>query len=139
MGLIEVKKDFSRRELLWFGPLFALFVGIIGGWIFIRQLGWHTAAYGLWAAAAVLILVYYLIPTIRKPVYMGWIYAVMPIGWVISHLLLGAIFYLVVTPIGLAMRLLRYDPMHREFDREATSYWIERRRDTDVKSYFKQY
>ena len=138
MGLIEVKKDFTRRELLWFGPLFALFVGIVGS-ILIYRFGAHTAAYVLWAVAAGLMVVYYLVPAIRRPVYLGWLYAVMPIGWVISHLLLAAIYYLLITPIGLLMRLVGYDPMKRRLDPSADTYWIKREPIQEMKRYFQQY
>ncbi|WP_204840879.1 hypothetical protein [Saccharothrix algeriensis] len=38
-------------------------------------------------------------------------------------LLLGALYFLVVTPIGLVARLVR-DPMARRWDENAQSYWI---------------
>lgn len=136
--MIEVKKEFSDRELLWFGPLFALFVGLIG-LILMRRLHWNNVAYGLWTVSAVIIVVYYLVPSIRKPTYLAWIYSVMPIGWVVSHVLLGIVFYLVVTPVGLAMKALKYDPMQRTLDPAAKSYWIKRESQVDNSSYFRQY
>ena len=138
MSLIEVKKDFSRKELLWFGPLFALFVGIVGG-ILMHRFEAHNAAYILWGISAPLIVIYYLIPALRRPVYLGWLYAVMPIGWVISHVLLTGIYLLLITPIGLLMRLVGYDPMKRRFDQSADTYWITREPTQDMKRYFKQY
>ncbi|NNE97722.1 MAG: hypothetical protein HKN25_01745 [Pyrinomonadaceae bacterium] len=138
MGLIEVKKDFSRRELLWFGPLFALFVGVVGA-ILIYQIGANRAAYILWAIALPLIIIYYLVPVFRKPIYRGWLYATMPIGWVISHALLAAIYLLLVIPIGLLMRLVGYDPMNRGFDPSTKSYWVMRGPTRDMNRYFKQY
>jgi hypothetical protein len=65
--------------------------------------------------------------------------AVFPIGWLVSHLLLAAIYYLVVTPIGVMMRVCRYDPMQRRFDRQAATYWKPRRNTDDPQRYFKQY
>jgi hypothetical protein len=138
MGMIEVKKDFSRRELLWFGPLFAIFFGIIG-WILIQKWAAYQAAYGLWAVTAGLILLYYSIPPLRRPVYRAWIYAVLPIGWVVSHLLLATIYYFLLTPIGILMRLFGYDPLQRKFDRSRKSYWVARETKRDPASYFKQY
>ncbi len=136
--MIEVKKEFSDRELLWFGPLFALFVGLIG-MILVRRLHWDNVAFGLWTVSGVIIVVYYLIPSIRKPTYLAWIYSVVPIGWVVSHVLLGVVFYLVVTPVGLAMKALKYDPMHRTLDPAAKSYWIKRESQVDNSSYFRQF
>jgi hypothetical protein len=63
----------------------------------------------------------------------------LPVGWSVSHLLLLALFYLVVTPIGLLMKLLGYDPLTRGFDRSASSYWVEHAPPPDAARYFKQY
>ena len=138
MGMIEVKKDFTQRELMWFGPLFALFVGIIG-WIIYSRFDSPSVAKGIWVAAAVIIVLYYLIPPIRRPVYRGWIYSVVPIGWVISHVLLAAIYYLLFTPVAFIMRLCGYDPMSRKFDDSQSTYWVQREPVEDINRYFKQY
>ncbi len=62
----------------------------------------------------------------------------MPIGWVLSHALLAAVFYGVVLPVGLAMRLAGRDPMTRRLDRAAASYWVGRERVDGSERYFKQ-
>jgi hypothetical protein len=136
--MIEVKKDFTRRELLWFGPLFALFVGTIGA-ILIRRFDLVGLAYGLWVVSAAIIVVYYLVPSIRTPTYRAWILSVMPIGWVVSHVLLAIVYYVVLTPIGLILRILRYDPLQRHFDPSAPTYWIEREPHIDSERYFRQF
>ena len=45
---------------------------------------------------------------------------------VVSPLILGVIFYLVVTPTGFLMRLAGKDLLRRNFDRAAKTYWIKR-------------
>ena len=47
------------------------------------------------------------------------------LGKIISPLIMGAIFFLVVTPIGLIMRLLRKDILGLKFNNNK-SYWIEK-------------
>jgi hypothetical protein len=64
---------------------------------------------------------------------------VFPIGWTVSHLLLAAIYYLAIAPIGVIMRVCGYDPMQRRFDRNAETYWKRRQDRDDTKRYFKQY
>jgi len=66
-------------------------------------------------------------------------YATYPIAWMVSHLILGVAYYLVATPIGLAMRLFGRDPLRREFDKSAQSYWIARRPNRDNARYFRQF
>jgi hypothetical protein len=66
-------------------------------------------------------------------------YAAYPIGWVMSHVLLGIIYYGLFTPVGRLMRLFGYDPMERRFDGAAASYWVEREPIRDPSSYFRQF
>lgn len=43
-----------------------------------------------------------------------------------SPIILGIMFYLVILPIGLIMRLLGKDLLRLKFDRASSSYWIRR-------------
>jgi hypothetical protein len=45
---------------------------------------------------------------------------------VVNPIVMGAIFYLAITPFGIVMRLAGKDPLRRGFDRTAASYWIDR-------------
>ena len=47
------------------------------------------------------------------------------LGKIISPVIMGVIFFLVVTPIGLIMRLLRKDVLNLKYS-ENKSYWIEK-------------
>ena len=55
------------------------------------------------------------------------------LGKIVSPLIMGIIFFLVVTPIGLIMRLLRKDVLNLKYNKNK-SYWIEK---TDQKSKMK--
>ena len=48
------------------------------------------------------------------------------LGRLINPLVMGLLFYLVVTPTGLIMRALGKDLLRLKRDPDATSYWIER-------------
>jgi hypothetical protein len=48
------------------------------------------------------------------------------LGWVNTRLLLGLFFFLLVTPVGLVLRLVRRDPLDRKFDASAATYWKRR-------------
>lgn len=60
-----------------------------------------------------------------------------PLGWVISHVVLAAIYYLVFAPVGWAMRLCGRDPLQRRFDASASSYWQPRPPAPKAESYFR--
>jgi hypothetical protein len=52
---------------------------------------------------------------------------------------MGVVYYLVITPTGLLMRLFGRDPLSRKFRRGAGSYWIRRQDDDSLDRYFRQY
>ncbi len=138
MALIALNKNPSRRELLVFGALFALFFGLIGGLIWWRFQA-PTVAYVLWSVAAFITILFYAVRPIRKPIYLGWIHLAFPIGWVISHVAMALIYYLVFTPIGLIMRLFGHDPMERRLNRDAETYWTPHQPSGDPARYFRQF
>ena len=135
MGLIDINRNPSPRELRWFGVGLAIFAVIVG--VLFWRAGRPTAATSAWGLGGGIMGVYAAIPMSRKWIYLGWIYAAFPIGWTVSHLLLAAIYYLIVTPIALAVRLAGSDPLQRTFDQAAPTYWT-RRKPSDVARYFKQ-
>tara|TARA_E500000331_G_C16838038_1_gene532236 strand:- start:150 stop:539 length:390 start_codon:yes stop_codon:yes gene_type:complete len=48
------------------------------------------------------------------------------LGKIISPLIMGFIFFLVVTPIGLFMRIIKKDILNLKFNKKNSSYWIEK-------------
>ena len=55
-----------------------------------------------------------------------WIKLGVLLGKVVSPIALGLLFYLVLTPIGVVMRLAGKDPLRLKFDSAVSSYWIRR-------------
>ncbi len=138
MALITVNTNPTRRELRQFGFIwlgFLLFFGLIAWFRF----GSAAVAKGLWVAAVVVPLIGWFVPALMKAVFIGMSFAAFPIGFVVSHVVLAAVYYLILTPIGIVMRLIGYDPMRRRFEPDASSYWIEREPHPDPKQYFRQY
>jgi ABC-type uncharacterized transport system permease subunit len=126
------------RDLRWFGAIFALFFAIVGG--LVRwKFGAPAAGTVIWLTAAGLTLLYYAMPPLRRLLYLGWMYVAFPIGWVISHVVLAIVYYLVFTGTGLIMRLLGHDPLQRSFEPDAPTYWVEHRPGGDRARYFRQF
>ena len=48
------------------------------------------------------------------------------LGKIISPIIMGVIFFLVVTPIGLLMRLFGKDVINLKLNKKKSSYWIEK-------------
>jgi carbamoyltransferase len=135
MGLIELPRAPSERELRWFGCILAAALVMVGAICFK---GAPTVAYGFWVAAVTSLVVYYAVPPVRCPLYLAWMYAAYPVGWVLSHVIMAVLYYGCVTPIGLVMRLFRYDPLQLRRT-ERASHWHQRPTPPPVERYFRQF
>jgi uncharacterized membrane protein len=120
------------------GVLLPGLFALSGGTVRLGVDPWTVAA-ALWAVGVLAAAMVWISPEAGRRLYVGWMLAALPIGWTLSHLVLGAVYYLVLTPIGLLMRLMGRDPMHRRFDRSATSYWVERKPTSDPSRHFRQF
>jgi len=78
----------------------------------------------LMAIAAVVFLVALVSPRPLKPAFRCWMAFARAVGWFNARMLLSVLFYLVFTPIGLIMRLIRRDVLHRDFNSSKSSFWI---------------
>ena len=138
MAVIEINRNPSRRDLLWFGLLLPVFFAIVGAVVW-RRTGALTPATAVWAAGGTVSALFALWPASRRRIYVGWMYAVYPIGWTVSHLLLGVVYFVVITPVGLALRVLRRDPLERRRDRAAATYWVRHNPADSIKRYLRQF
>jgi hypothetical protein len=139
MALIDVKWKPGAKDLRIFALLFLVFAAALGAPVFYFKYGWVLAAKVLWVAAGVVGVVGLILPRLVLPVYVVMMALALPIGMVVSTVLLAVIYYLVVTPIGLVARVVGYDPMARRLDPKAATYWIERDPNVEARRYFRQY
>ncbi len=107
-----------------FGVVFALIFAGLGAWLAAGGRGaWPVAAFALAAAFG---LAAWLGPRLLAPLNRLWTRFGRLIHAVVSPVVLGLLFYAVITPTGLIMRALGKDPLGLAYDREAKSYWIKR-------------
>jgi len=139
MSLISINRNPSRTELRQFACIWCPAFCALAGFLIYRKTGLAPLVWSLWSVATAMELAGLIAPKIVKPIFVGLMFATFPIGWVVSHILLMVAFYLILTPIGLLMRLFGHDSMQRKFDRSRQSYWIARPPTADAKRYFKQY
>jgi hypothetical protein len=120
LGREEVVKAGSERR---FGQVFAVVFAVIGclmlwyrssHWPYAFGLAIVFAALALWAPRA-----------LYWPNRL-WFGLGLLLHKIIQPIILGILLYLVVTPIGLIMRLAGKDPLRLKFNKDAKSYWLER-------------
>lgn len=136
MSLLRLNRHPSKRQLLVFGLAWLLFVGVLSASLWTRSR--HTPAIVLAGLAVGVPLAGMVSPGFLRLVYLGLTYAVYPVGFVVSHVVLAVLYYLVLTPIGLVLRLGGYDPLARRFDRAAPTYWQRRTNPKPSESYLRQ-
>ena len=112
----EIKISSNRS----FGIVFFIVFFLIGTYPFINQ-----EEVRLWS---LIISILFLIPgllnsKILTPLNKIWFKFGTFLGKIVSPLVMGIIFFLVVTPIGILMRLLNKDLLNLKFN-EKKSYWI---------------
>ena len=147
MALIEVNWNPSRKVCREFGAATFVVFGALGAWALARH---RIFGFGLPASAAeitgsVLIAAAVACGALAAlaPRLLHWPYVVLtvlvlPIGIVVSHVIVAALFYLLFTPVALFFRLIGRDLMHRRFEPSAETYWTKRKQTTDVKRYLRQ-
>src|ERR1700720_3339560 len=66
-------------------------------------------------------------PTTLFWIYKGWMLVGHVLGWINTRIILGVVFYVIVTPIGILRSWLRKDPMGRQLRPDLDSYRIVRK------------
>jgi Saxitoxin biosynthesis operon protein SxtJ len=116
----EALKVSSERS---FGLVFAGFFALLG----VLSLYHGGTRWHYWfPLAALLAALGYAAPGVLAPLNRLWARFGHLLHTVTSPLLLGILFYVCVTPMGVVMRLSGKDPMRRKLEPAAKSYWINR-------------
>lgn len=121
MALVDINWTPTRRELRQFAVITLVGCAIVGA--ILRGYDHRTAATVVWAVGAVIGLVGLAVPVAVKPVFLALSAVSWPIGFVLSYVVLGIFYYVVITGTGLAFRLVGRDPLHLKPDPTATTYW----------------
>lgn len=137
MSLIRLNRRPPPRQLLTFALAWLLFVALLGfaPWTKARP----GAALACWLLAVGVPLIGAVWREGLRWLYVGLSYATYPIGLVVSTVVLVVIYYAVLTPLGLILRVCGHDPLQLRADRRAASYWRPRPGPRDAASYFRQH
>ena len=66
-----------------------------------------------------------------------WFKFGMILGAIVSPVVMGVVFFLVVTPIGLIMKIMGKDLLNKKYDNKKSTYWIKR--DTSIGTMKRQF
>ena len=124
-----------RRRAVGFAIGAAVVFALVGVWLWLRK---HHPIAGLsvGGAGALMLVVAPLWPPAVLGVRWLWMTVAGAIGWVNSRILLGVIFFVVLTPISLLRRAFGRPPLDARWQPgSATSYFRMRDSEYDAKHY----
>ncbi len=122
-------EDYAREEDLQgssdrsFGFVFTGFFALVGG---VKLYTGHAWALYWFAGAATFLAAALLAPRILAPLNRLWMKFALLLYAVMNPLTMALLFFLVVTPIGVVMRLAGKDFLRKRLEPDASSYWLPR-------------
>ena len=119
-----------------FGYFFTFVFLITSIYFYFREN--NMAFYVLGTCSIVFFLVTLFKAEILKPLNKLWMSFGLVLGMIVSPIVMGAIFFIIFTPIGILMRLFGRDELLLQFKTKA-SYWTKRNEDIHSNSFRDQF
>ena len=106
-----------------FGIVFTLVFLAVGVWVVS---GGQSKGWFFFVSAVLFLVAAIARPSILGPLNRAWAKFGLLLGQVFNPILLGVVFFLVVTPIAVALKLWGKDSLHLKSKSDLESYWIDR-------------
>jgi hypothetical protein len=145
--LVEINLEPGDKSLRQFGFI------ALGGFGLLALMAYHEKAmfsfglgdarlpvtYALLGVAVLCTVFSFVYPKANWPFYVGLSVLFFPLGFLVSYVLLAMLFFCIIGPTALVVRLFAADPMQRKYDRAAKSYFAPHERRRTKASYFRQF
>ena len=106
-----------------FGLLFFVVFLIVSLWPLT-----HEGSIRIWSViiSAVFLILGLINSKLLTPLNLLWFKFGMILGAIVSPIVMGIVFFLVVTPIGLALSIMGKDLLNKKYNKKKETYWIKR-------------
>lgn len=123
--VIMTNKEITTKDLKQFGVALSIILGIFGGIHFLKG---HVSAYPwfFWIALTILFLGV-IVPRFLRPIFIVFTKIAHAIGWFNTRVILVIVYYLVLTPIGLVLKIFGKDILDIKAKENTQTYWKERK------------
>ena len=121
----ELDEKGLREFGLTTGAIVAVLFGLFFPWVF--ETGFPLWPWIIFAVLAGWALV---APLSMKSVYRGWMRIGILVSKVTTPIIMGAVFFVAVVPLGIVLKLIRWDAMKRKFDSDLTTYRVDSNKPT---------
>ena len=138
MAIVDINWNPTRKDLRWFAGLLIPFCGAVA-WSLGDGDFSQPGPMGILAAGAAVGVTGLVVPEGIRYLYLAWMVAVSPIAFVMSCVIIGLVFYVVVLPLGLLVKLSGRDALQRHRDDSSSSYWLKKVMPTEPRRYFRQF
>ena len=110
----------GKKAIREFGILIGIILFIIAGVLFYQEK--ESFEIFIWLSV-VIVSLGLMLPIILKPFYLIWMTFAIILGWFMTRFILSILFYVIISPIGLFLRLFGKDILGLHYDRSKQSYW----------------
>jgi len=119
-----MQRKATNQDLRKFGLIVGSLFGLLGVWPALV----HGRALRTWAVtlAGVLAVSALVFPRSLAHIHQGWMKVGHVLGWINTRIIMGVIFFVLFTPLGLVMDLMGKDPMLRRFEPNLDSYRVKK-------------
>lgn len=119
-----MKQEVETKELRHFGLIVGGIFSVIGLWPMV----FRGEGLRLWAVivGGALVAAGLALPRSLQLIHRGWMWVGHVLGSINTRIILGIVFFGLVTPMGLVMRLFGKDAMRRALLQEVPSYRVVR-------------
>lgn len=127
----------ETKSLRKFGITMSIVFAAITCFILLR----HKQGIFITLNLSILFLIFaFVLTNFLKPVYILWMKLAFILSWINTRLILIIMFYLVLTPMSILLRLLGKDLLDRKIDKNKDSYWHKKEARTfNVSDYERQF
>ena len=113
----------GKKDLKSFGVTIGIILLLIAGFLFYKDK--ESFQIFLYIAGA-FIGFGSIIPIILKPIYIVWMVFAVILGWFMTRVILSLLFYVIITPIGVVLRIFGKDFLEIKKQSVQGSYWNQR-------------
>lgn len=132
------KKRSEAQEAKRFGVILGVALAALGGWLFWR--GRPEGAYISWGIGGLALVLSLLLGSLWLRFFKLWMKLAEGLSWVMTRVILSIFFFLILTPVGLLMRLLGKRPLDVKFRDGKPTYWVDKpENESTVERYRKVY
>lgn len=127
----------GKKDIRSFGVTFAIIFLTIAGFLYYQEKdSFHLFIYlaGSFSGLG------FILPIVLKPFYMVWMIFAAILGWFMTKMILSLLFSIIITPIGLFLKILGKDLLDLKEQKNKKSYWnIRNSEEEQNQNYEKQF